>query len=331
MYLSSNHKRLSLVSLVVFALLSLFIAVIPAVNIQHSVDPLSQAKDLSVSERNGLATYIAEGCVACHTQQVRGIEMDEIWGGRPSLPSDYYYSKQRLGFWRQTPSLLGSERTGPDLTDVGRRQPSDDWHYIHLYNPRIVVEESIMPAYPWLFKEVYRADSTDLILKVPQRFKRDSLKTVIATDKAKDLVTYLKSLKQIDPRFLYDDFIPSSKKETTNKDGLVETVFDGKALYKQFCASCHQTSGEGLAGAFPSLKGSSIVLDENPELMVRIILQGYDARTEYGVMPAFADILEDGEIAAIVNYEKNSWGNEATILKEEEVNRIRKFVNAINQ
>jgi len=257
--------------------------------------------------------------------------MDEMWGGRPSLPSDYYYSKQRQSFWQQTPSLLGSERTGPDLTDVGRRQASEDWHYIHMYNPRIVVKESIMPAYPWLFREVYKADSTDLVLQVPNKFKKDSLKTVVATKKAKDLIAYLTSLKQVDPTFIYDDFIPSSREEIIDENGLVSTAYDGKALYKQFCASCHQTSGEGLPGAFPPLKGSSIVLDENPEFMTRVILQGYDARSEYGVMPPFADILNDGEIAAIMNYERNSWGNKAELIDEAEVKRVRDFVNALNQ
>ena len=124
---------------------------------QETVQPLSQAKDLTVAERSGLYTYIAEGCVACHTQQVRNIEMDAVWGDRPSLASDYYYSKKRMDVWRQAPSLLGSERTGPDLTNVGKRQPSQDWHLIHLYNPRIVVKESVMPPYPWLFREVWRS------------------------------------------------------------------------------------------------------------------------------------------------------------------------------
>src|SRR3546814_520639 len=117
-------------------------------------------------EMKGLRVYIAEGCVACHTQQVRSIEMDKTWGDRPSIPSDYYYSKQRLDLWRQSPSLLGSERTGPDLSNIGNRQPSEDWHLLHLYNPRLVVKESVMPSYPWLFETKSETGKNDVILKI---------------------------------------------------------------------------------------------------------------------------------------------------------------------
>ena len=72
---------------------------------------------------------------------------DKIFG-RPSAPGDFAY---------QTPELLGSQRTGPDLTNIGVRQPSAVWQYIHLYNPRAVVPESIMPAFDWMFQVVDEA------------------------------------------------------------------------------------------------------------------------------------------------------------------------------
>jgi len=329
--LSKNHKSLALVSFITFAFLSTFIAIVPAVQMQEGVQPLPKAVDLSSNERDGLHTYIAEGCVACHTQQVRNIEMDAVWGDRPSLPSDYYYSKKRMNIWQQSPSLLGSERTGPDLTNVGKRQPSQDWHLLHLYNPRIVVKESIMPPYPWMFKEVWRIDSTDVQVNVPKKFLRDTSKFIIATEKGLNLVRYLQSLKQVDPTFEIPEFIPSSMVEEFAEAEVDGANLDGKALYVQHCAACHQPSGEGLAGAFPPLKGSTIVNDEDYELMVRIILQGYDARSEYGVMPALAEQLNDNEISAIVNYERNSWGNEASRVSKDDIKRIRSFVDALNQ
>lgn len=329
--ISRNHKSLALTSFIVFVLLSTLIAIVPATQMQNSVQPLSRAIDLTPQERNGLHTYIEEGCVACHTQQVRNIEMDAIWGDRPSLPSDYYYSKKRMGLWRQSPSLLGSERTGPDLTNVGKRQPSLEWHLIHLYNPRIVVSESVMAPYPWLFKEVWKAQSTDIKVNVPKKFLRDTSKIVVATDKVLNLVAYLQSLKQVDPTFEINDFIPSSRKEKFAENNVLDAELDGKALYIQNCATCHQPSGMGLAGAFPPLKGSTIVNDKNYELMVKIILMGYDARTDYGVMPGLGEQLSDAEIAAIVNYERNSWGNEAPRVAKSDIKRIRDFENAINQ
>lgn len=329
--LSKNHQSLAFTSFVVFVCLSTLIAVVPAVQMQNSVQPLSKARDLSPQERDGLHTYIAEGCVACHTQQVRNIEMDAVWGDRPSLPSDYYYSKQRMSLWQQSPSLLGSERTGPDLSNVGKRQPSEDWHLIHLFNPRVVVKESVMPPYPWLYKEVWKVGASDVKVNIPKKFLRDTTKAIVATQKALNLVRYLQSLQQVDPTFEVADFIPSAQTEEFVENSGVDAELDGKALYIQNCAACHQPSGEGLAGAFPPLKGSTIVNAEDYELMVRIILQGYDARSEYGVMPALGAQLDDAEIAAIVNYERNSWGNEATRVVKGDIKRIRDFVEALNQ
>ena len=139
--LSNNHESLALTAFTVFFILSVLIAVVPAVQMQDSVRPLPRAEDLTAEERAGLYTYISEGCVACHTQQVRNIEMDAVWGDRPSLPSDYYYSKQRIDFWRQAPSILGSERTGPDLTNVGKRQASEDWHLILVLPIHLVLSQ----------------------------------------------------------------------------------------------------------------------------------------------------------------------------------------------
>lgn len=77
--------------------------------------------------------------------------MDKVWGNRPGMPTDYAGNK-RTDFWRNTATLMGTERTGPDLTNIGTRQSSLARNLLHLYQPRAVVEKSIMPAYPWLFE-----------------------------------------------------------------------------------------------------------------------------------------------------------------------------------
>lgn len=79
------------------------------------------------------------------------------------------------------------------------------------------------------------------------------------------------------------------------------------------------------------LAGSKIVNDDNPELMVQIILQGYDAREEYAVMVGFADQLTDEEIVAIANHERTSWGNNARLITVEEVAKIRTYTLSLNQ
>ncbi|MFS4493521.1 cbb3-type cytochrome c oxidase subunit II [Maribacter sp. 2308TA10-17] len=329
-----NHKNLVVTALTVFAGLSIIIAVLPAFQMQD-FEPLPNQPGMTPNESAGLNIYVAENCAACHTQQVRNIEMDNVWGERPSIPSDYYYSKKRLGFLRQSPSLLGSERTGPDLTSVGKRQPGKEWHLLHLYNPRIVVKESVMPSYPWLFEEL---DSTsvrenDVLVPVPEKFLSKKGNKVVASQEAIQLVSYLQALKQTPmPDASTVGFIPSSK---ISEDGESETggkaTVNGENLYMQVCAACHQQDGQGLKGAFPPLAGSDVVNDPDYDLMVKIILQGYDARSEYGQMPGFAEQLDDAEIAAIVNHERTSWDNEGEVITEDDVKRIRDFVMQLNQ
>lgn len=317
----------------IFLALSTLIAVVPAYQMQ-ATQPLPSMKNYTEDEMAGLHVYTAENCVACHTQQVRNIEMDEVWGDRPSMASDYYYSKQRLDVWRQSPSLLGSERTGPDLSNVGQRQPGLEWHLIHLYNPRIVSKASIMPSYPWLFTEKYSHEilENDVVLPVPDKYLNDTSKKVVATAKAMQLVAYLQSLKQAPLDGLTTvDFIPSQREEKNTTGTATSPLPDGAKLYTQTCSSCHQTDGKGLPGAFPALAGSPIVTAENPEQLVRIILQGYDARSEFGVMPSFSEQLSDEEIAAIANHERSSWGNKAPSISVEEVKKIRDYVQSISQ
>lgn len=88
----------------------------------------------------GRDVYIREGCVSCHSQQIRMLQSEVQRYGPYSLAGESTYDY---------PFLWGSKRTGPDLARVGQRY-SDDWHRVHLRNPRDVVKESNMPAYPWL-------------------------------------------------------------------------------------------------------------------------------------------------------------------------------------
>lgn len=331
-----EHKNLVLTAGVVFVALSIMIAILPAFQMQET-EPIPDQKPLTANEKEGLRIYVSENCMACHTQQVRNIEMDNVWGDRPSIPSDYYFSKQRLDVWRQSPSLLGSERTGPDLTNIGKRQPSEDWHLLHLYNPRAVVSASVMPSYPWMFREM---DSTlvskdDKVIAVPKEYFDEPGRKIVATKDALLLVDYLKSLQQTElPGGNVNDFIPALRKiQEEGMSGEKATGgLDGENLFKQTCAACHQDNGKGIAGAFPPLAGSKIVKDENPEMLIRIVLQGYDARPDYGVMQAFGDLLTDAEIAAITTHERSSWGNDAPPVKEEDVKKIREFVlNELNK
>jgi Cbb3-type cytochrome oxidase, cytochrome c subunit len=331
--LHRNHKNLVVTSFIVFAGLSTLIAVWPAYQMQDT-QPLPAMAEFSKEESMGLQLYVKENCMVCHTQQVRNIEMDKVWGARPSIASDFYFSKARMDVWRQSPSILGSERTGPDLTNVGQRKPGQEWHFLHLYNPRIVVKESVMPAYPWLFveKDESQITSKDIVVPVPQNASGAKNKKIVATRDAIHLVRYLQSLKQAPlPGDATEDFIPYREKKETKEMSSGPVLPDGEKLYMQTCSACHQADGKGLPGAFPPLAKSSVVTDKSPETLIKIILQGYDARTEFGVMPPFADQLTDEEIAAIASYERSHWGNDAPAITGEDVKQIRNSVTPLNQ
>ena len=102
--------------------------------------PVDGLKPYTALQLEGRDIYIREGCVGCHSQMIRPFRAETERYGHYSVAGEFTYDR---------PFLWGSKRTGPDLHRVGGRY-SDDWHRVHLINPRDVVPESIMPSYPWL-------------------------------------------------------------------------------------------------------------------------------------------------------------------------------------
>jgi len=323
----NDHRILFGSALCLFLFLTLYIAVLPALDNQKINRPLPrQAKVLTKDERAGKMVYIENGCVACHTQQVRNVEMDNVFGKRPSIPADFAINR-RTDFWRNTANLMGTQRAGPDLTSVGERQPSAEWHLIHLYQPRAAIDASIMPSYEFLFIERDYLQPGDVEVKVPEKFLKNKRKKIVATTKALQLVAYLKSLKQTDytdksivPAFLYKQ---KKKEEGEGAQG-GENLPDGAELFTTHCASCHQANGEGVPGAFPPLKGSPVVAGGDLELYVTIIMKGYDPRPEFATMPAVganASFTAE-DVTAVINHERTNWGNNAKKVTLEEVKVI---------
>jgi cytochrome c oxidase cbb3-type subunit 2 len=138
-----------IVSTAVVASFSILVWVLPNLLRTPELVQQSQAKPLTAIEAAGRDIYISEGCHVCHTQMVRPLEPEIKRNGRANQESDDIY---------EFPNLWGSKRTGPDLTNLGRKY-SDQWHAIHLIDPRRVVPTSIMPAYPWLFEQVLSGDA----------------------------------------------------------------------------------------------------------------------------------------------------------------------------
>ncbi|MER3447667.1 MAG: cytochrome-c oxidase [Candidatus Dadabacteria bacterium] len=312
-------------------LATLFIAwvglvVVPGIQISE-IKPSPELKPYTEQQLRGRAIYIREGCIYCHSQQTRpaGFGADQLrnWG-RPSVPGDYVYDK---------PHLLGTSRTGPDLFNIAARQPSEDWHLIHLYNPRAVSPGSIMPPFPWLFKEedavsskyIYAA-SGERVVPVPKGFAPEG-KVIIATQGALDLVAYLLSLDHTYP--IEEKNIGTAgvapKFESKESEGGV----NGGEVYTRICVSCHQTNGQGIPGAFPPLAGSDWLLKDT-ETPIRIVIHGLQGAIEIkgmsynGVMPEWGSKLSDEEIAAVITHERRSWGNSAGGITPEMVGKVRK-------
>jgi cytochrome c oxidase cbb3-type subunit 2 len=139
----------------------------------------------------GREIYRANGCIYCHSQQVLagdfGTDLARGWGKRRTVSRDYLYDK---------PVMLGTMRTGPDVTNIGLRQASAEWHLAHLYDPQITSPGSIMPPYRYMFelRPVGASPSPDA-LKLTDKFAPAAGYEVVPKPEALALVAYLLSLR----------------------------------------------------------------------------------------------------------------------------------------
>jgi len=187
------HDELKLLggAMVTLALATSALVVVPFMQLQ-GVEPPAGLKPYTSAQLRGREVYIKNGCIYCHSQQPRDKAQapdDKRGWGRASVAADYSYDK---------PHLLGTSRTGPDLFNIGVRQPSQDWHLGHLYQPRAYTPGSIMPSYPFLFELKEKADAGDRVLTLPPGYEPIG-KVVVATQEVLDLVTYLQGMDHTYP------------------------------------------------------------------------------------------------------------------------------------
>jgi cytochrome c oxidase cbb3-type subunit II len=163
----------------------------------HALRPPTGLHPYTSAQLRGRQEYIREGCIYCHSQQPRDPSQapdGERGWGRPSVAADYFYD---------TPHLLGTMRTGPDLFNIGARQPSMDWQLGHLFQPRAYVPGSIMPSFPYLFEVKPKAEPGDRVVSVPGEFAPHK-GVVVAKPAALDLASYLLSLDHTYPVIVTD-------------------------------------------------------------------------------------------------------------------------------
>ena len=172
--------------------------IVPLMYQAQAITPVAGLKPPAALELAGRDIYIREGCYNCHSQMIRTLSFETQRYGHYSVAGESVYDH---------PFLWGSKRTGPDLARVGGRY-SDDWHRVHLLNPRDVVPESNMPGYPWLATNKVDAATVESHMQglrtIGDPYTDDDVKSVKAAVDNKTeldaLVAYLQSLGKFAPK-----------------------------------------------------------------------------------------------------------------------------------
>jgi cytochrome c oxidase cbb3-type subunit 2 len=190
--LIETNNFLMIVLILLVLLVGGLVEIIPLFFQKSTTEPLKGVQPYTALQLAGRDIYVREGCYNCHSQMIRPFRAETLRYGHYSVAGESVYDH---------PFQWGSKRTGPDLARVGGRY-SDEWHRTHLNNPRDVVPESNMPAYPWLLKDVVDADSMPTHMKalriVGVPYTDEQIATASADVKGKTeveaLVAYLQVL-----------------------------------------------------------------------------------------------------------------------------------------
>ena len=150
------EKNIGLMVVFIILVISIggLVEIVPLFFLKSTTEPVEGMHPYSALRLEGRDIYVREGCYVCHSQMIRPFRAETERYGHYSVAGEFVYDH---------PFQWGSKRTGPDLARVGGRY-SDDWHRVHLLNPRDVVPESNMPAFPWLAKN--KLDEVDIRAKM---------------------------------------------------------------------------------------------------------------------------------------------------------------------
>jgi cytochrome c oxidase cbb3-type subunit I/II len=244
-----------------FALSFLVLAIIPGKQLEREIKqaaPVTMAT-LTASEQRGRVIYGREGCAYCHTEQVRYLAADVRRFGAPTEPWETKYDY---------PQLWGTRRIGPDLSrEFNLHTP--DWQLTHLFNPRLVVRDSVMPPYPWLFDgnpNQPTQEGLDLLAYLQSLgrarqlsgFDRQVLAPGIQPEMAEIAISDEPSARATPPAVPvamiggYSLSVPVLH-PASNPNDLQEELIRGASLYAANCATCHGSAGNGDGKASASL------------------------------------------------------------------------------
>ncbi len=157
----SIEKNVGLMAVLIVVVISLggLVQIIPLMFQSATVESADGVEPYGAIELAGRDIYVSEGCYNCHSQMVRPFRDETERYGHYSVAGEFVYDR---------PFQWGSKRTGPDLARVGGKY-SDDWHRLHMIDPRAVVPESNMPAYPWLAERMVSPEQIQRHMRALQR------------------------------------------------------------------------------------------------------------------------------------------------------------------
>jgi cytochrome c oxidase cbb3-type subunit 2 len=154
-----RNQALMIVLIIAVIAVGGLVEIVPLSFSRSVTEPVAGLKPYTALQLTGRDVYIREGCYNCHSQMVRPFRAEVERYGHYSVAGEFVYDH---------PFQWGSKRTGPDLHRVGGRY-SDDWHRLHLLDPRSVVPESNMPAYPWLARDAANAEDVEAKMRALRR------------------------------------------------------------------------------------------------------------------------------------------------------------------
>ncbi|NDY72073.1 cytochrome-c oxidase [Desulfobacter hydrogenophilus] len=294
---------------IVFGSLLILIAVVSVVIILPYADtsktiPSDLFRTRTAMEEQGRALYISNGCVYCHTQSIRSVD----WGlGAERLA-------QAGDYLKDYPILLGSQRTGPDLSQEGGEHP-DDWHQAHFTNPRYTRPLSVMPPFEFL-----KQDNLDILIRYTQSLglKNADLRMERQTLwKKRSVEAYTAGVNE-NVAWLHEN-VPKGWREIPTPYAASEaSLARGEKIYQDFCFGCHGPVGDGMGPAqpylnppplnFTILKGRGI----SGGIIYYQIMNGITGTA----MPYFKRELESEKIWDVGNYIAKYFINEIDANKE---------------
>ena len=251
-----------------FFLSFLALGVYPAIRLHQAIrrdTPPHADIALTASEQRGAHLYAIDGCAYCHSLQVRFTPADEWRFGPPT---------QAWETQNEYPQMWGTRRVGPDLARESGKRPSD-WQLVHLYDPRYIVPDSVMPSYPWLFHGS------------PDRPNQDAI----------DLVAYLNTLGRAE-----SEIHPPEKKViyVLPVNPSADDLDEGREVFRANCSGCHGKNADGHSIGGRSLRPVAFNL-AGFKLSYALIWRSLEAGVPGSSMPSWSQ-LPSAELRAVADY-----------------------------